>query len=107
MSLDVTLIAIRPTEVYTDNITHNLNKMAQEAGIYYHLWWPDELHISKAEYLIEPLKKGLQLLESDPERFKAFNSPNGWGMYEHFVPFVRKYLKACIDNPDADIEISR
>ena len=35
MSLDVTLTAVRPTEVYSANITHNL-WMAEEAGIYQH-----------------------------------------------------------------------
>jgi hypothetical protein len=34
MSLDVYLIAARPTNVYSANITHNLNKMAEAAGIY-------------------------------------------------------------------------
>ena len=32
---------------------------------------------------------------------------NGWGMYEHFVPFVEKYLEACKEYPDAVIEVSR
>ena len=57
--------------------------------------------------LIEPLTKGLALLKSDPERFEAFNSPNGWGMYKHFVPFVERYLEACKEHPDADVGVSR
>ena len=35
-------------EVYSANITHNLNTMADEAGIYKHLWRPDEIKITKA-----------------------------------------------------------
>jgi len=107
MSLDVHLTAIRPTEVYWANITHNLAPMAKEAGIYQHLWRPDEIGITKANQLIEPLQMGLGKLMSDPEHFKRLDSPNGWGTYLHFVPFVEKYLQACIDNPDADIRISR
>lgn len=107
MSLDVTLFAVRPTEVYTANITHNLNKMADAAGIYKYLWRPDELGIKKAQELIGPLTDGLADLKARPEFFKQFNAPNGWGMYEHFVPFVEKYLAACKENPDADIQISR
>jgi hypothetical protein len=103
MSLDVTL----RKEVYTANITHNLGKMAESAGIYKALWRPEEEDYYYARDLIEPLTKGLALLTSDPERFKAFNSPNGWGMYEHFVPFVAQYLEACAANPDATVEASR
>src|ERR1700690_72680 len=81
MSLDVCLMAVRPTALYSANITHNLNKMAEAAGIYQHLWHPDEIGIEKAAQLIEPLKEGLQLLESKPEHFQQFNPQNGWGSY--------------------------
>ena len=107
MSLDVYLTAVRPTEVYSRNITHNLNKMAEEAGIYYHVWRPDEIGITKASELILPLTKGLQRLLSSPEVFKAFDAPNGWGRYENLVEFVRAYRDACEANPDADVEVSR
>ena len=41
------------------------------------------------------------------ERFKTFNSPNGWGMYDNFVPFVAKYLEACVAYPDAIIDVNK
>lgn len=122
MSLDVSLKSAVPVdtvcdhcnstfqeyrEYYQANITHNLNTMAARAGIYEYLWRPDELGVTKASELIEPLIKGLADLKARPEYFKTFNSPNGWGMYEHFVPFVEKYLEACKDNPDALIEVDR
>lgn len=107
MSLDVTLTAVRPTTVFDWNITHNLNSMAEDAGIYKHLWRPEEIAISKARQLIAPLTEGLALLESDPERFRKFNPKNGWGDYEGLVKFVRAYLEACTENPDAEISISR
>ena len=103
MRLDVTLTE----RVYTANITHNLNLMAEEAGIYKALWRPEEEGYYHAKDLIEPLTKGLAQLTSDPERFKAFNSPNGWGMYEHFVPFVAKYLEACVAHPEATVDANR
>jgi hypothetical protein len=40
MSLDVYLEEVRPCTVYSSNITHNLNKMADEAGIYQALGAP-------------------------------------------------------------------
>lgn len=107
MSLDVSLIAVRPTEVYWANITHNLNTMAMEAGIYQALWRPEEIGITRAEQLIEPLTEGLNKLKADPDHFKQYNSPNGWGMYENFVPFVEKYLQACKENPDSEVSVSR
>lgn len=61
----------------------------------------------RAGDLIEPLRKGLADLRARPEHFKTFDSPNGWGLYEHFVPWVEKYLAACEENPHALVEVSR
>lgn len=79
MSLDVYLVETVPTDVYEANITHNLNTMADEAGIYNHLWRPEEVGARVARDLIKPLSVGLALLLSDPERFKKINPENGWG----------------------------
>ena len=94
-------------EFYSANITHNLDKMADAAGIYKALWRPDEIGITKAKDLIEPLTKGLADLKANPDVYKAYNASNGWGLYEHFVPFVENYLNACIENPDANVNVSR
>jgi len=107
MSLDVYLTAVRPTEVFSANVTHNLGKIADAAGIYKPLWRPDEIGITKAEQLIEPLRAGLLVLKADPEKFLALNPENGWGSYENFVPWVEAYLKACEENPDADVSVWR
>ncbi len=113
MSLDVYLLENkcfhcgRGEELYSSNITHNLNKMADAAGIYKHLWRPDEIGAKKAKDIIQPLKEGLAKMIAEPEKFKAYNAPNGWGMYEHFIPWVEKYLEACELFPDADIGVSR
>lgn len=107
MSLDVYLTKRKETEVYWGNITHNLNTMAEKAGIYKELWRPDEIGITKAGQLIEPLEKGLKRLKKNPAKFKKYDSPNGWGLYEHFVPFVEKYLSACKENPTAKVSVSR
>jgi hypothetical protein len=107
MSLDVWLTEVKPTEVYSANITHNLGRMADEAGIYEHLWRPEEIGITKASQLIEPLENGLALMKSDPGRFKAFDATNGWGLYEHFVPWIEEYLEACKDHPEAEVSASR
>jgi hypothetical protein len=94
-------------EVFTANITHNLGKMANEAGIYIALWRPEEKEVERASELIRPLSVGLDKLRSNPKRFKRLNPPNGWGDYEGLVDFVSRYLKACIKFPDAKVSVWR
>jgi hypothetical protein len=93
--------------LYDGNVTHNLGRMAGEAGIYQHLWRPEELGITTAKQLVEPLKAGLELLRAEPDRFKALNPENGWGDYDGLVRFVTGYLMACEDYPDATVRASR
>ena len=93
-------------EVYSENITHNLSGMAEDAGLYKCLLHPGEIDITKAKQLIEPLQNGLILLENEPERFKKFNPENGWGSYEGLVRFVKDYLEACKQYPEASVHAS-
>ena len=97
MSLDVTLTAVRPTEVTSANITHNLVPMAKEAGIYQHLWRPDEIGITKAAELILPYPLGCCCWNKLSGSRHLIRQTVGAG--EHFVPFVRHYLEACEANP--------
>jgi hypothetical protein len=80
-------------------------------GIYTALWSPEKLLDCKANptagMLIDPLEEGLEKLKSNPDYFKKFDSPNGWGVYEHFVPFVEKVLDACKKHPKATVFTSR
>jgi hypothetical protein len=94
-------------QVYWANITHNLGDMAEAAGIYYALWRPEEIGKVKAGEIVELLERGLSDLKARPEYFQQYNASNGWGLYKHFVPFVEEYLKACKENPEAIIEVSR
>ena len=103
MSLDVYLT----NTIYSSNITHNLNKMAEAAGIYEALWRPDEIGIYEANQLIPILKGGLERLKKFPDMFKTLNPSNGWGDYDGLVKFVEEYLEACENNPDASVRVSR
>ena len=145
MSLDVCLIIKKSNEVctcdacghkhkgdvieylYGANITHNLGRMAEKAGIYEALWRPHRLRgdynirqadftaedefeasvVIRAKEIIPYLEKGLADLKARPTYYEQFNSTNGWGLYKHFVPFVEKYLSACKKHPDAIVEVSR
>lgn len=94
-------------EVYWANITHNLGKIANASGIYEALWRPEEIEKTRAFEIIDLLEKGLSDLKARPEHFKQFNASNGWGMYEHFIPFVENYLNACKEYPQSIITVSR
>ena len=112
MSLDVYLRATRKVEVYDANITHNLGKMAGKVAcgkhtLYEYLWRPEEIGIKQAGELIQPLREGVKELKDKPDEYKKYDAENGWGTYKHFVPFVEKYLTACEENPDAEVDVSR
>ena len=103
MSLDIYLTTKAPVTVFSANITHNLTAMADAAGIYQHIWHPEELGITKAQQLIKPLKTALKLLKSDPDGFKRYDNEKAWGQYNDFVSFVQDYLTACKAKPRASI----
>lgn len=115
MSLDVYLYVevdtgsknLTETELYWANITHNLTGMAEEAGIYEALWSPEEIGAKFASDIVPLLEHGLKKLKEDPASYQSFNAPNGWGTYEHFVPFVQQYLDACREHPKAKIRTCR
>jgi len=116
MSLDVDLMVTQPTSVYSGNITHNLGKMAEQVKVNYMagtvslytiLWRPEELQFTKAIEIISLLHEGLIELICFPEKYKPFNPENGWGSYDGLVNFLREYHNACLDNPQAELRISR
>ena len=114
-------------ELFWANITHNLGKMADKAGIYEALWRPyflhpdcpkefgsydeeyafEAAHPMLAKDIIHIVEKGYEDMKSRPEYFKQFDSENGWGLYIHFLPWIEKYLEACKTYPEAEIGISR
>ena len=106
MSLDVTLME-NGEEVYSANITHNLNEMAKVAGIYSELWRPEDVCAIFAKDIVVEIANGLKKMVENPAVYEKYNAPNGWGTYNNFLPWVAKYLRACRDHPNAVIYISR
>jgi len=107
MSLDVYLKTEDEGYVFDWNVTHNLGKMAREAGLYEVLWRPDENDFETAEQMLPVLKEGLLELVCNEGHYSTFNPENGWGSYEGLVKFVAKYLNACSNYPHATVEVSR
>ncbi len=111
MSLDLYLIDECPhcgrEDTITFNITHNLGRMATAAGIYRCLWCAEESGYATAQDIIPTLTEGVKKMDNDPERFEKFDAPNGWGTYDDFLPWLKKVLKACIDNPTYKLKAHR
>lgn len=95
------------TIVFEANITHNLNMMAARAGIYYACWRPEQIGATHARHIIYILRSGVKELEDDPDYFKQLNPENGWGDYGGLLSWVKRYLAACEEWPNAEIEVSR
>ena len=76
MSLDVHLYIdvdtggdeMKRVSLFDSNITHNLTEMAEEAGIYKHLWRPEEIGAEQARDISQDVEEGLALMKSDPPR---------------------------------------
>lgn len=109
MSLDITFTEIRPTDVHSQNITHNLNRMAEAAGIYQCLWRPEECvpPITKARELAVLLAPAIADMKARSPHYMRFNAENGWGTFDQLVPWLEKLYAACMEHPDADISVSR
>lgn len=103
MSLDISLNRVQLTEVFSANITHNLGKMEDELSIYDFLWRPEEVPVKEAVQLIAPLKYAIKEMKNRPEHYKKFDSRNGWGTYDNFLPWLENLLKACEEYPDAKV----
>ena len=107
MSLDIYLETENGELIHDQNITHNLGRMAEEGGFYGVLWHPEENGVTKASDLIEPLYNGICAMLKEPKRFEAHNASNGWGLYENFLPWLIRLLRACQDNPECKVSVSR
>lgn len=107
VSYDMVTFTEEEEGLYDDNITHNLNEMAKAVGLYEYLLRPDEIGITKASQLIEPLIIGLAKLREDELYLQTLNPSNGWGSYHGLVEFVRLYLDACKEFPNAEVTVDR
>ena len=103
MSLDIYLDAVRRTRIHSQNITHNLNTMADHAGIYEALWHPEPGTL--AADLIDLLEKAIVDMKQRPDYYKQFDAENGWGTYDDFVPWLEELLEHCRENPDAEVSV--
>ena len=104
MSLDFALEEMQPVHIYSGNMTHNVTPMWVKAGVY------DALYNSEgkiAKTIIPTLKKGVDDMVEKADEYRKLDSPNRWGLYIDALPFLKEILKACQENPDSKIWISK
>lgn len=90
--------------LFSANITHNLYRMWQEAGVHNVLY---ESHGKRAAEIRETIAEGVAAMACEPERFRTFDASNRWGTYENALPWLRSVLSACTEYPDGVIRISK
>lgn len=89
---------------YDANITHNLGRMWGAAGVYDALY---ESEGKTAADILPALEVGVDAMLERPDDFRKYDAPNGWGLYEHALPWLQRLVEACRDYPKATIGISR
>jgi hypothetical protein len=53
------------------------------------------------------LKAAIEVMENEPETFRAMNPPNGWGDYDSLVERLKALLKDFEEHPEAIVRVSR
>lgn len=81
------------------NVTYNNGPVLRAAG------FPDwhALIEAPASEAAGMLRSVADKLRSDPEQFKAYDPPNGWGGYEDAIDFVEDFAAKCAAHPRATI----
>ena len=85
------------------NYTHNCNRMIRDAGL---TEWPYSVHGWAASTLGERLSAALDVLRSDPDKYRAMDPENGWGSYDTLVPLLEQVVESCRQYPSARVQMS-
>ena len=91
-------------EVFSANITHNVAKMWNTAGIWEALY---ESAGKSAADVLPSLRQGLAHMRDNPAIYKALNAPNGWGTYDNALPWLAKLVDAFEEHYKGIIGVSR
>jgi hypothetical protein len=91
------------TTLFEANITHNVAPMWIKAGVYGALYHSDG---QRARDFIVTLRAGVADMEKNYAEYEKLNSPNGWGLAETALPWLRTLLRAVEQDPGAIIRVS-
>lgn len=102
LRLEVNAGGEHTVDVFEANFTRNITPMWYEA-LGKHL---RDYHGTLAADAIEPLTAGIDVIESDRERFEAMNPANGWGDTAGALQLLRDLRDACRAHPATTIRVS-
>lgn len=72
------------------NITWNVRKIIEVST---GLPWLNEEDNGLCTEVIPAIEKGLKALEANPDAYRKYNSPNGWGTVEGVIRFFERILQ--------------
>lgn len=115
---------VKEKEYWSANVTHNMGEMARhipvryrvdgewyENDLYHLVWRPEEVGVSNVcnntNTLADALQSGISYMVEHREELLQYNPDNGWGSYDSFLEWLINYWRACLENPNCEIEISR
>jgi hypothetical protein len=95
--------------VFNINITHNLNAIANKAGVYDCLWRPEEFNIRKASDIQEKVHSAIVELEENGDAYAyiELTPKNKWGTIDGFIKQLKLIYKACVEYPNAKLSAHR
>ena len=103
MSYDISIHAMRETQVFDTNYTYNVSGMFRKAlggdGI-------NDLHGKKCKDCIKPLQDAVKHMEENPKEYEMLNPSNGWGNFAGAYKVMQELLQSCIENPAGKISIN-
>jgi orotate phosphoribosyltransferase len=96
---------------YQSGLWSELSVMASQVNLngktlYDILWNPSSHGIECARDISSLLQEGHDILKSDKPKYKAFNPENRKGTFTGLCVFVDDYKNACLQYPNAKIEVS-
>lgn len=84
------------------NYTHNTNRMLRAVGIDW-----DHLRGKPLAAVCEVMTLGINRLKQQPETFRAWNPPNGWGDYDSLIEVLTRIVTAFERHPKAVLGVSQ
>ncbi len=90
--------------LFETNMTHNLGPMFDAAGVYRILWHGAGL---MAGDVLPQLESALADMKANPDKYRLYDAPNGWGTYKHAVPWLASIIEARREHPTAVVDCWR
>lgn len=107
MSADIYIESDNCCAAHDHNITHNLAPMFRAAGVDWHDYYEHDGNGGRtAAEMLPEVVLAYWRLSDDPDYYRQFNPPNGWGDLECAVEFLRRLTLDLAKHPDGIVRVS-